>query len=171
MANSAVLGAERRVGASADLRPRTPRGLLLRVRTRLRRPWLDAEIARGVERPGDLGLALRKAQLVGAHERRRLASRFEDVLAPRTRPAGACCVAPFDVEAVEVAEAVLAEIILRLRSSDAVEARGVALGWRLFTDPCSPIYTPPGERSGDLNRLWYESLSVLSALRQDSHRG
>jgi hypothetical protein len=70
---------------------------------------------------------------------------------------------PVDHEAVRVAKPVLTELILTLRSSDPVEARGVALGWRLFTDACSPIYEPPG--SGDLDRLWYESLGLLFALR------
>ena len=57
-----------------------------------------------------------------------------------------------------MAKPVLGERILTLRSSDPVEARGVALGWRLFTDACSPIYEAPG--SGDLDRLWYESLAL-----------
>jgi hypothetical protein len=70
---------------------------------------------------------------------------------------------PLDHEAVRVAMPLLTELILALRSSDPVEARGVALGWRLFTDVCSPIYKPPG--SGDLDRLWYESLGLLFALR------
>jgi hypothetical protein len=72
---------------------------------------------------------------------------------------------PVDHRAVEVAKPVLTELILSLRSSDPVEARGVALGWSLFTDACSPIYAAPGGRSGDLDRLWYESLSLLFALK------
>jgi hypothetical protein len=65
---------------------------------------------------------------------------------------------------VEVAKPVLTELILTLLSSEAVEARGVVLGWRLLTDPCSPIYAPQG-RSVDLDRLCHESLPVLFALR------
>ena len=49
------------------------------------------------------------------------------------------------------------EIILTLLSSEAVEARGVVLGWRLLTDPFSPIYAPQ-VRSVDLDRLWTEAL-------------
>jgi hypothetical protein len=63
-----------------------------------------------------------------------------------------------------VAKPLLTELILTLRSSNPVEARGVALGWRLFTDVCSPIYEPPGG-SGAIDRLWYESLTLLFALR------
>jgi hypothetical protein len=70
---------------------------------------------------------------------------------------------PVDYRAVRGAKPVLTELILTLRSSDPVEARGVALGWRLFTDACSPIYEPAG--SGELDRLWYESLRLLFALR------
>ena len=57
------------------------------------------------------------------------------------------------------------EIILTLLSSEAVEARGVVLGWRLLTDPLSPIYAPR-VRSVDLDHLWTEALAVLIALRR-----
>ena len=59
----------------------------------------------------------------------------------------------------------LTEIILTLLSSEAVEARGVVLGWRLLTDPFSPIYAPQ-VRSVDLDRLLTEALAVLFALRR-----
>lgn len=164
MANSALLGHETRVGANTELRLRPLRRFLLRVSMRLRRPWLDRMIAHGVERPRDHALALREAQLVGRRDRRRLAFRFERILTQRPRPAGPSSAVPIDHRAVEAAKPVLTELILTLLSSEAVEARGVVLGWGLLTDPCSPIYAPQG-RSVDVQRLRYEAHAVLFALR------
>lgn len=164
MANSAVVGPASPVDTSTGLRSRAPRGLLLRVRTLLLRPWLDFKIAHGVERPGDAALALRKAQLVDG-ARRRLARRFKGLLAERSQPKGPSSAVPIDQRAVSVAKPVLTEIILSLLSSDAVEPRGVLLGWRLLTDPCSPIYVQPGGPSSNSDRLLYESVLVLVALR------
>jgi hypothetical protein len=164
MANSTVWETTSRVGASTDLRRRTAGGLLLRLRTRLRRHWLDNAIARCVERPDDQALALREAQLVGSHERRRLATRLEGILTERARAVFPTSAVPIDHKAVGVAKPVLSELILSLRSSEAVEARGVVLAWRLLTDAASPIYAPPGGQAGDVDRLWHESWTVLFAL-------
>ena len=70
-----------------------------------------------------------------------------------------------DVGAVEVARPVFTELILCLRSSEAVAARGVVLTWRLLTDATSPVYAPPPGQFADPDRLWHESLAVLFALR------
>ena len=64
-----------------------------------------------------------------------------------------------------VAKPVLIEIILSLLSAEAVEARGLVLGWRLLTHPCSPLYAPDKCGKGDLDRLWNESILVLYTLR------
>jgi len=170
MAHSAAFEARTGLGAGTLPRLRTPRGVLLGVRTLLRRPFLDGEIACGIERPGDRAFARRKAQLVGARERKRLASRFEEILAAGpARPALSSAVA-VDHEAVAVARPVLTELILSLRSSEAVEARGVVLAWRLLTDAASPVYGPLGGRPADRDRLWDESLSLLVALRPSIER-
>lgn len=168
MANSAVFEPTTRVGASTGFRSRVPRALLLRARTWLRRPWLDRRIACGAARPGDLALALREAQLVGPRERRRLALCFERLLAERPRPRAPSSAVPIDDEAVRHARPVLTEIILSLRSSDAVEARGVALGWRLLTHPCSPLYAPNTPRMGDLDCLRYAAALVLVMLQPNA---
>ena len=165
MTNSAALAAAAHLRTSAALGPLTPRALLLRLRTRLRRPWLDAEIARGAKLPGDRAFALRKSQLAAPRERRRLAMRLESILGARTSLRWPGSAVPIDQAAVEVARPLLTELIIGLRSSEPIEARGVVLGWRLFTDPCSPIYAAPDGGSGELDRLWYESLSLLFALR------
>ena len=69
-----------------------------------------------------------------------------------------------DSRAVETARPVLTELVLCLRSSEAVAARGVVLGWRLLTDPSSPVYASPGGFAKP-DRLWHESFAVLLALR------
>lgn len=165
MANFALLRTARLGPKGVDLSTRAPRGLLLRACTRLWRPWLDREIARGGDRPADPALALREAQLVCSRERTRLARRLEHVLvdaAPRAPLSG---VVRIDAGAVDVARPVLTELILSLRSSEAVAARGVVLGWRLLTEATSSVYLPPGGRLVEPDRLWHESFAVLFALR------
>jgi hypothetical protein len=163
--NSAVIGAEPGIPGTPDLRPRAPGGLFLRVRTWLLRTWLDADIVRGVQRPGDRALALREAQLVEPRERTRLALRFERILSDGANRPVRTSALPIDRRAVDVAKPVLIEVILVLRSSEPVAPRGVVVGRRLLTDGGSAIYAPPGPASGDLDRLWHESLSLLFALR------
>jgi hypothetical protein len=108
---------------------------------------------------------LRRAQLAGPDARTRLSRRLEDVLAapPDRRAAGSALLV--DRGSVEIAKPVMRELILRLRSQDPVDARGVALGWRLLTDPLSPIYLQDGGRSDNAERLRYESLATLRALQ------
>ena len=135
------------------------------MRARLLRSSLDRDIARGTEHPADPAMALREAQLVSSRERTRLALRLEEVLvdaSPLGKLGGG--VIRVDADAVEVARPVLNELILSLRSSQAVEARGVVLAWRLLTDPTSPVYVPP-EKFANPDRLRCESLAVLLALR------
>jgi len=165
VADSATIKAAPRLRTSSDFLPRTPSALLLRLRARLRRPWLDREIVRGADRPGDRALALREGQLTRRRERRRLASRLEQVLADRPSQPRLSSAVPIDHRAVRVAKPILTELILSLRSIDPVEPRGVVLAWRLLTDASSPIYAPPGGRPGNPDGLWYESLGVLFALR------
>jgi hypothetical protein len=144
--------------------PRTPTGLLLRMRTWIGRPWLDRAIARGQDRPGDRSLELRQAQLTGRRQRTRLAIRLEEVLTARAAPVAPSSAAPVDLEAVEAARPMLTELVLSLRSSEAVDARGVVLGRRLLTDPVSPVYAAPNGRPAGGERLAYAALSVLLAL-------
>jgi hypothetical protein len=108
-------------------------------------------------------LALREAQLVGRRERRRLALCFQEILVHGARPAALSSAAPVDHRAVEVARPIITELILTLLSSEAVEARGVVVGRRLLTDPCSPLYKQG--QSVRTDRLSYETLAVLFTLR------
>jgi hypothetical protein len=134
------------------------------MRARLLRSSLDRDIARGAEHSADPAVALREAQLVSSRERTRLARRLEQVLMDASSLGTLGGVIRVDVSAVEVARPVLTELILSLRSSEAIAARGVVLAWRLLTDPTSPVYLPPGHLN-DSYRLWNESLAVLLALR------
>jgi hypothetical protein len=149
-----------------SLRPRGSFGPVLRLRTWLRRSQVDAEIMRGEGRSGDPVLILRESQLVAGRERRRLAARLEAVVEapPRSRRSGSS--APVDEAAVEKASPVLTDLILLLRSRDAVTARGVALGRRLLTDPGSPLFELDEYGSSNGDRLWRESLAALEALRR-----
>jgi hypothetical protein len=163
MADSATLGARNRLGTPAI--PRALGEILLRAETRLRRPWLDAEIARGGDGSGGRALALREAQLVAPRGRRRLARRFEEILEARPTVPRLSSAVPIDHRAVAVAKPLLSELIRTLRSSEVVEARGIVLARRLLTDALSPIYGPPSGEPGGPDRLWYEALVVLFALR------
>jgi hypothetical protein len=161
VASSATYETAAGVGTRRGPRARARSHPLLRLGTRLRRPWLDRDIGLGVERAGDRHLALRTAQLVDAKERRRLARRLEEVLDRRAGRPGPGSVVPVDRRAVAAARPVLSGLIHTLHSPEPVEARGMVLAWRLFTDPVSPLYA----RQGDGDRLLQESLAVLFALR------
>lgn len=165
MPNPVAIGGRAPSVSTRTPRAHTPSNLLLRLRTWLRRPSLDAAIARGLRRPGDPALALRQAQLVEARRRRRLAARLEDVVAAPSPSPATSSKAPVDRSAVRVAGPVLTDVILLLRSPEGVEARGVALGWRLLTDPGSPLYEVEEQGSSKGERLWRESSAVLEALR------
>ena len=74
--------------------------------------------------------------------------------------------APVDRWAVAIASPVLSDLIVLLRSPDAVEARGMALAWRMLTDPASSLYEPAEHGSSKGERLWRESSAESSqALR------
>lgn len=140
-------------------------GVLLQLRTWFQRPRLDADIVDGRRRPGDPRLALREAQLVAPRRRMRLATRIEEAIRASERPRRSGSTAPVDLRAVGIARPVLADLILVLRSRQHVEARGMALGWRLLTDPTSPLYEVEESGPSEGARLRRESLAVLEALR------
>jgi hypothetical protein len=165
MASPVAIDTTRGVSAST-VRLRTPSGLLLRLRTWLGRPRLDAAIARGLNGSGDPAIALRTTQLLDARHRRRLADRLEQVVDGPVRAHGSSSAAPVDRPAVEKASPVLTDLILLLRSPDAVDARGVALVWQLLTDPGSPLFELEERGASEGERLWRESLAVLEALRR-----
>src|SRR5262245_25644147 len=163
MAHSTAVEPATRLGRGPGPRARGLPRLSLRLRTRLQRPWLDGRLARGVGRLGDPVLALRSAPLVESREALRLARRLREVLTEGP-PRGPSSAVPIDREAVRVAKPVLTDVITTLRSPQTIEARGVALAWRLLTEPGSPMYAAPGQ-PGDPKRLRQESILVLLGLR------
>jgi hypothetical protein len=164
MANPVATGTAPGLSGSGVRLPE-PSGPLLHLRTWLRRPRLDADILAGHRRPGDPALALREAQLVESRRRNRLARRLEEIVEAPARSRGVGSKAPVDRRAVATAGPVLTDLILLLRSSQPVEARGMLAGWRLLTDPGSPLYEPEESGSPEGARLWRESLAVLEELR------
>jgi hypothetical protein len=87
------------------------------------------------------------------------------VVAVHTRHPGTSSRAPVDRRAVAIATPVLADLVSLLRSPEAIEARGMAMGWRMLTDPGSSLYEPDERESTGNKRLWRESAAVLQALR------
>jgi hypothetical protein len=164
MANPVATGTAPSVPRTS-VRAREPFGPLLRLRTRLRRSHLDADIARGDGRPEDPALALRKTQLVDGRQRRRLAKRLEEFAEEPARRSKSSSRVPIDREAVAIANPVLTDLAALLRSPHPVEARGMALGWLLLTDPGSPLYESDDGGSAPGARLVRESRLVLEALR------
>lgn len=142
----------------------TPSGLALRLRAWLRRPELDAAIARGLHGQRDPALALREAQLVAIAQRRRLATRLEEVLATPSPPRGSASTVPVDRGGVERARPVLADVVDLLRSSSAVAPRGMAMGWRMLTEPGSSLYESGERETNGGDRLRREALTVLEEL-------
>ncbi|HEY7151010.1 MAG TPA: hypothetical protein VH391_04965 [Solirubrobacterales bacterium] len=69
---------------------------------------------------------------------------------------------PVDRAAVRAAAPVLRQLVSSLRSAEVVEPRGVLLGWRLLTDPCSPLYDSPAH-AVEPDRLRRRALAVLLA--------
>jgi hypothetical protein len=118
-------------------------GPLLRLRVRLARAGLDARLASGEAASGDSALALRSAQLGSRRERRKLADSLERGLRakPQRRAAFSAAI-PTDARAVALARPALEQLAAALRSRDTVQARGVALGRRLLTEPASPLFNP-----------------------------
>jgi len=163
MANPVATGAASSLPRSGA-RSRDLPGLPLRLHTWLRRRRLDADIRAG-RAPGGPALALRESQLVEERRRRRLATRLEEIVDTPARPGRRGSSVPVDRRAVAIASAVLTDVILLLRSTEPVEARGMALGWRLLTDPGSPLYEAEDAGAAPGARLWRQSLAVLQALR------
>jgi hypothetical protein len=116
----------------------------LRLRVLATRAHLDRELAVGVNPSSRPSLDLRAAQLIRPRYRRRLAAALEhlvDEVDAGRRPRLSSAV-PFRHDQVADARATLLSLTQVLRSSEAVHPRGVAMVWRLLSDPASPLYLP-----------------------------
>jgi len=121
-----------------------------RVRARLHAYALDTRLAAGGRIDGDPLLAARAWQLAHRATRERLACALDAVLheldgAPGARAGAAVAI---DRHEAQVARSELIRLAQRLRDSEPVAAKGVALVRRLLCDGASPLYlprrTPPG---------------------------
>ena len=134
-------------------RPRSHRlaGLVRRPTLKLRvlatRTHLDRELASGVDPSSRPTLNRRAAQLVRPRYRRRLAASVEHLIDEGDaggRPRLSSAV-PFRLDQVAGARGTLLSIVQVLRSPATVHPRGVAMVWRLLSDPASPLYLPTAD--------------------------
>jgi hypothetical protein len=141
---------ELRVERSAPVRAKAP-ALGDRLRAHMHAYALDARLALGGRAAGDPLLAARAWQLTRRATRDRLACALDDVLAELDGAPGprAGAAVPIDRGEAEVARSELIRLADRLRDSQPVAAKGVALVRRLLCDGASALYLPD---TGD--ELW-----------------
>jgi hypothetical protein len=138
--------AHRRRRARVGARTRTwPRDLRLRLTAAWRGAALDRMLAQGVDPQTSAVLALRARQLTAPRRRGRIADGLAGALrsAQDDRSGLTSAVRP-DARELLGARVVLTAVERRLRGSEPVTARGVALLGLLLTDGASPLYRPSG---------------------------
>jgi hypothetical protein len=103
---------------------------------------LDAELAAGADPNSTETLRLRATQLLRPRYRRRLARAVQHLVheldgqrGPRLSSA-----IPFLRDQVAEARSTLLSLARVLSASERVHPRGVAMVWRLLSDPASPLY-------------------------------
>ena len=115
----------------------------LRIEVRWWHYSLDERLAAGFDPRSDPALAMRAEQLCSPRHRRRLAAWIER-LAQRSESAekpSMTSAVPIVREQVAVARDSLLELAQRLRGTETVRPRGVAMILRLLSDADSDIYT------------------------------
>ena len=117
------------------------------------RSWeLDRRLAEGADPRSDALLQARARRITGRRSRKRVAEGLAGALAKsRVQPTFTAAVRPNGRE-VLAARTVLATLDRRLRSSEPVAARGVAILLVLLCDCTSPLFAP-GEPGGLGSRL------------------
>jgi hypothetical protein len=126
---------------SVALRPEFVRRGALTLQVTLSRHQLDMALANGADPGGRPELALRASQLVKPKQRLRLAASIDRLLkeADQGRPALSAAV-PIQRDQVKSARAALVSFAQALRAPEEVKPRGIAMLWKLITDPLSPVY-------------------------------
>jgi len=116
--------------------------LALRLKVAVKRDALNRELAAGAAPTRSPELALRASQLVGDHERRKVASAWRRALRDAHRPARTRSTASLvHRRAVIEAEGAIDALIARLTGADPIAAEGMALVEQLITDGVSsPLY-------------------------------
>ena len=133
----------------------------LRLRVLLSRTRLDAELAAGVDPHSTAMLELRAAQLLRPRYRRSLAAALEQVInvVDAPRHPGLSSAVPVQRGQVAQARTTVLSLAQVLRASENVHPRGVAMVWRLLSDPASPLYF--SKESGALERQAQVALDCL----------
>ncbi len=126
---------------------------LLHLNAALRSVTLDRELAAGVDPETNAALAVRARRLTGPRGRKLVVDGLAGALSRASdgTPGFTAAVRPQARELRE-SSAVLSALEARLRASEPVTARGVALLRVLLTDAASPLYQPsaPGELASRL---------------------
>jgi hypothetical protein len=121
-------------------RPRTPRGLLARVRARRDADaWLRVSDGRREDHPA---FAWRAAELTARRERRILARSLRGIAAEATAPRAMPSASPLDRRGVAPHAAGISELADRVGDCDRpVSAAGILLVRDLLTNGTGPLYT------------------------------
>jgi hypothetical protein len=140
-------------------------GCIASLSARVRALSVERELAAGTVSWQSTVHAARSLQLTGARSRHRLAAALERLIDDAARPAGrspSAAIPPCRGPVREAAPLILS-IARRLRSSEPVDARGVAMLRTLICDGAGPCYAdcPPGTLSAAL-RVARRSLSVAT---------
>lgn len=121
-------------------------------------------LARGADPDESSELALRTRQLCGARTRRSLAKGIERAIAQTERYSQSAAL-PVNREEVARARPLLLCLAERLRASEDVSPRGVAIVRLLLTEDTSPIMSPGWSRArATAGALEGEARSALAAL-------
>jgi hypothetical protein len=119
-----------------------------RLRFRLSRRHLDDQIAGEAPPPDSVDIRRRCAELTGRDSRLCLASALDNILdAAEERWRDPASALILDHEAVLRDRGQIEELIDRLRSSESVSARGVALVRLLVRDSRGPLYRHRGDKA------------------------
>jgi hypothetical protein len=122
--------------------------LVVEIRARCRADSLDAALIDGGGRTGSRELQLRAQRLTSSAFRATLATRLEQAVSPSyggrfdSRAMSPAVVDP-PVAIAQLAGPAVRRLVGRLRATEAVRPRGVALALRLVTDGASPLYLGP----------------------------
>ena len=120
-------------------------GLALRIRTRLKRRHLDAQLSKGTDPAASAELTLRAAQLRSPEVRSRFADALVQTLEEAYKPQRfSLRLQPHRAEIREWADDILA-LVARLRDERPVKAQGMAMTARLLTSGTSPLDPDSGE--------------------------
>jgi len=115
---------------------------LTRMRTRWQRDALDEKLAFGADPAATPELSLRAKQLQSDESRDRIAGALEQAVHEVSDrwPPVVSQVVPLDHEQIHASAGDVVALARRLRDSEAVEARGVAMAARIATNGAGPLY-------------------------------